>query len=591
MKNIVLWSTPRSHSTALAYSFGNRNDTVVIDEPLYASWLVSSGTNHQGRELVIEKAQGKDQSQLIQGTLQGDLDIKNNDKEPKIRFWKHIAKHYNASQDNDKSWLWREDVFHVFLVREPRRIIRSWVKVEKVTNEDIGLDILVNMYNLLQNNPKIKNKPILLDAKYLALDPEGVLQTLCNQLQIPFEKNQMLSWQPGKRDFDIANAKFWYSEVWKSSGFLPYHAEDFIHFSNEEDEKLASNLDILYKSLQVYKNSIRRESNAAYVGAGKDTHDLLPDNRNANIQVWVSDLGGLVPREQARVSVFDSSVQGGDHVWEGFRIYEGKIFAMQHHIDRLLNSAKALGYNEIPKAESIEHAIFETLKANNMRDGVHIRLTLTRGTKVTSSMNPLFNKFGCTLIVLAEWKESIIYSTGFKLITSSVRRNTPAILDSKIHHGNMIHLILAKMQANFAKVDDAIMLDVNGFVAETNSCNIFAVIAPNGYPDKRILITSRPDACLNGITRQIILKIAQKVQSKYNFTIEERNVSLSEFHSAIEVFVTGTMGGIAPVIEIDGRSIGNCDSSIPIEQRYPLINALQDEYLEEWQTHGTILPF
>jgi len=199
----------------------------------------------------------------------------------------------------------------------------------------------------------------------------------------------------------------------------------------------------------------------------------LPDPRNENILIHVG--GELFPRDQAKVSVFDSVVQGGDAVWEGLRIYDGKIFQLDAHLDRMFDSAKAMAFDEVPTRNDIKRAIFETLEANGMRDNCHIRLTLSRGRKVTSGMSPHFNRYGPCLIVLAEWKLPVYAATGIRLITASVRRNPPQCVDSKIHHNNLINNILAKIEANVAGVDDAVMLDIHGFVSETNATNIFVI--------------------------------------------------------------------------------------------------------------------
>lgn len=594
---VMLWSTPRSHSTALAYAWGHRSDTAVLDEPLYASWLHRSGVAHQGRELVLAAAPSLQQSELLAAGFRGDLDRPPRPQPPRVRFWKHMAKHYAPDEEPAASrdasgapgWWTQENVRHVFLVREPWRIVRSWSQVEPVQEEEIGFRALLALHQQLV---QAGCTPLLLDAKYLALDPEGVLEALCGALSLPWaeEREAMLHWPAGPRPFDIANARYWYQAVWASTGFHPYRAEDRPPEPRKEVQALVEELQALYAQLDVAHQALRRTVRPAYVGVGQDAHDVLPDARNGTIQVWVSDLGGLVPRERARVSVFDSAVQGGDQVWEGLRVYEGRIFALDYHIHRLLDSAAALGYQGVPSAEAIEQAVVRTLEANGMRDGVHIRLTLTRGTKVTSSMNPLFNRAGCTLLVVAEWKDPVYNAAGVRLITSAVRRNTPAILDSKIHHGNMLHLILAKMQANAAGVDDALMLDVDGFVAETNACNLFAVIRPVGHPHKRVLVTPLPDACLNGITRQIVLELAREGHGGFA-EVQERRVSLSEFHCALEVFVTGSMGGLISVVEIDSRPIGPSAGDCPLAQRYPCTHSLQSAYTERWLHTGHILPF
>lgn len=271
--------------------------------------------------------------------------------------------------------------------------------------------------------------------------------------------------------------------------------------------------------------------------------DRLPDPRNADILVHVD--GELVPRDEARVSVFDSSVQGGDAVWEGLRVYDGKIFALDRHLDRLFASAHALRFEGVPSREDVRRAVVETFVTNKMYDEAHARLTLTRGPKVTSGMSPTNNRAGCTLIVLAEWKPPVFGDSGLRLITSSVRRNSPATLDSKIHHNNLLNNILAKIEADVAGVDEALMLDLHGFVAETNATNVFLV------RDEK-LVTPPPDACLPGITRAIVMELA----AADGIEVIERNVSLSEVYTADEVFTTGTMGELTPVFEVDGRVIG-----------------------------------
>ena len=267
-----------------------------------------------------------------------------------------------------------------------------------------------------------------------------------------------------------------------------------------------------------------------------------PDPRNAGTWCWVN---GLVKREEARVSVLDSVVQGGDAVWEGLRVTQGHIYQLEEHLQRLLESAHVLGFSAIPSREDIQSAVFQTLEANGMTDGVHIRLTLTRGEKSTSGMDPRLNVHGCTLIVLPEYKGAVYGSGEIRLITSSVRRNSPEFLDSKIHHNNLLNNILAKMQANHAGVDDAVMLDDRGFLAETNATNLFFV-------KDGVLCTPFGHACLPGITRGFTLELAERL----GIPVKEGDFSLTQLYTADEAFTTGTMGGLAHVIEVDGRRIG-----------------------------------
>lgn len=297
----------------------------------------------------------------------------------------------------------------------------------------------------------------------------------------------------------------------------------------------------------------------------------LPDPRNADILVHVG--GQLVPRQEAKVSVFDSVVQGGDAVWEGLRVYQGRIFQLEAHLDRLLASAHAMAFAGVPDRASIKAAIFETLRANGMRDGVHIRLTLTRGMKVTSGMDPRLNQYGPCLIVLAEWKPPVYEPGGIRLVTASIRRNSPQCIDSKIHHNNLINNILAKIEANVAGVDDALMLDLNGFVSETNATNVFLI-------KRGALLTPHADSCLPGITRGVVMDIARQA----GLPVIERNVSLSEVYTADELFTTGTMGELAPVLEVDGRQIG-AGAIGPVTRR------LQQLYAGRTAGEGEPLPF
>jgi len=268
------------------------------------------------------------------------------------------------------------------------------------------------------------------------------------------------------------------------------------------------------------------------------------DERNRALIVNIN--GQLVHRDKAGISPFDSAVQGGDAVWEGLRLYGGRIFKLYEHLDRLERSARALSFAEIPPREKIIEEIKRTLAANKMRDGVHIRLTLTRGAKITSGMDPRLNQSGSTLIVLAEHKAPVYTKTGLTLITSKIRRPSPDILDARIHHANLLNSILAKIEANNAGADDALMLDTRGFVAETNATNVF--IVRNGD-----LATSRVVACPEGITRATVMDIcaAEKIRCI------ETDLSVVDVYGADEMFCTGTMGELAAVIKIDNRVIGD----------------------------------
>ena len=267
------------------------------------------------------------------------------------------------------------------------------------------------------------------------------------------------------------------------------------------------------------------------------------DERNRDLIVNIN--GKLVHRNDAGVSPFDSVVQGGDAVWEGLRLYKGKIFGLKEHLDRLMASAKALSFANIVTREKIVEELRRTLKANKMTDGVHIRLTMTRGVKYTSGMDPRLNTAGPTLIILAEFKSPVYDKTGIRLITSKMRRPSPDVLDPKIHHNNLLNSILAKLEANAAGVDDALMLDGRGFIAETNATNVFLV-------QQGKVRTPFCHACPEGITRAAVMMICKA----NGVDCAERDLKVPEAYAAQEMFCTGTMGEITPVVELDGRKIG-----------------------------------
>jgi branched-chain amino acid aminotransferase len=261
-------------------------------------------------------------------------------------------------------------------------------------------------------------------------------------------------------------------------------------------------------------------------------------------------------------------VQGGDAVWEGLRLYNGRIFKLHEHLDRLERSARALSFAEIPPREKIVEEIKRTLAANEMSDGVHIRLTLTRGLKITSGMDPRLNQNGPTLIVLAEHKTPVYAKTGLTLTTSKVRRPPRDVLDARIHHANLLNSILAKIEANNAGADDALMLDTRGFVAETNATHVF--IVRNGD-----LATSRVVACPEGITRATVIEIcaAEKIRCV------ETDLSVVDVYGANEMFCTGTMGELAAVTKLDNRQIG--DGKVG-----PMTKRLSDLYAKRTATEG-----
>jgi branched-chain amino acid aminotransferase len=313
------------------------------------------------------------------------------------------------------------------------------------------------------------------------------------------------------------------------------------------------------------------------------------DERNRDLIVNVG--GTLSHRDSAGVSPFDSAVQGGDAVWEGLRLTNGRIFALDEHLARLRRSAHALAFDTVPRDEDIIAEIRRTLAANNMRDGVHIRLTLTRGVKITSGMDPRLNTSGPTLIVLAEFKDPVYDLSGIRLITSSVRRPAPDCLDPKIHHNNLLPSILAKVEANVAGADDAVMLDHRGFIAETNATHIFLVLradAASAYQEAAsgmVLATPTTASCPEGITRGTVLSLAAQA----GIPVAVGDYTLPQLYNAAEVFVTGTMGGLAPVASVDGRVIGEHSIGEHSTGAGPVTRQLTGLYAKLAASAGTVV--
>jgi branched-chain amino acid aminotransferase len=297
------------------------------------------------------------------------------------------------------------------------------------------------------------------------------------------------------------------------------------------------------------------------------------DERNRDLIVNIN--GRLAHRDKAGISPFDSAVQGGDAVWEGLRLYNGRIFKLHEHLDRLANSARALSFDQIPSPDYIIGEIKRTLAANKMTDGVHIRLTLTRGVKITSGMDPRLNQGAPTLIVLAEHKSPVYAKTGLTLITSKIRRPPREVLDARIHHANLLNSILAKLEANTAGADDALMLDTRGFLAETNATHVFIVRNNDKSRANGDLATSHVVACPEGITRATVMEIcaAEKIRCV------EADLSVVDVYGATEMFCTGTMGELAAVTKVDNRQIG--DGKVG-----PMTKRLSDLYAKRTATEG-----
>ncbi len=275
------------------------------------------------------------------------------------------------------------------------------------------------------------------------------------------------------------------------------------------------------------------------------THNAIPDVRNDNILVYVN--GELLPRQEAKISVFDSGYLIGDGVWEAVRLHEGVLVFLDEHLNRLWQGAATIGMNIGMTRETLTDKIWQTLKANNMEDNVHVRFMLTRGIKKTPSQDPRLTLSGPNLVIIAEHKKADTASQdrGITLFTSTIRRGSPDYLDPRLNCHSKLHEVMALVQALEAGADEALMLDIHGFVATCNATNFFMV------KDNEVW-TSTGQYCMNGITRGKVIAIC----AKQGITCYQKNFSLFDVYGADEAFVTGTFGGLTPVTDVDGRQIG-----------------------------------
>lgn len=275
------------------------------------------------------------------------------------------------------------------------------------------------------------------------------------------------------------------------------------------------------------------------------THNAESDSRNENIKIYIN--GDFFQRKDAKISVFDSGYLVGDGVWEGIRLYKGKLAFVNDHLERLWIAAKAIGLDIPFSQEEMIKRIQSTIEINKMFDQVHIRVMLTRGFKKTPSQDPRLTISGPNLVIIAEHKKASIESKnkGIKLFTSSFRRGSPDYLDPKLNCHSKLHEVQALIQAIEAGADEALMLDVHGFVSTCNATNFFMV-------KNNEVWTSTGDYCMNGITRSKIINICKE----NDIICHQKNFSLYDTYSADEAFVTGTFGGVTPVTHIDGKKIG-----------------------------------
>jgi branched-chain amino acid aminotransferase len=304
----------------------------------------------------------------------------------------------------------------------------------------------------------------------------------------------------------------------------------------------------------------------------RGTHNALPDERNANVLIYIN--GDLVPRDEAKISVFDSGYLVGDGVWEGIRLHDGVFVFLNEHLDRLFAGAKMTGMAIGMTRQELTAALHRTVQANQMHDGVHARLMITRGIKKTPSQDPRLVISPPTIVIIAEHKlaDPTTADAGVRLFTSTVRRGSPDYLDPRLNCHSKLHEVIALIQAIEAGYDEALMLDIHGFVATCNATNFFVV-------RKGEVWTSTGQYCMNGITRGKVIQLCRQ----QGIPVYEKNFSLVDVYDADEAFVTGTFGGLTPVINIDGRTIGTGGLGAMTQR----LRTLYHEEIHRWVAHAS----
>lgn len=305
----------------------------------------------------------------------------------------------------------------------------------------------------------------------------------------------------------------------------------------------------------------------------RGTHDALPDPRNEDVLIYIN--GDLVPRSEAKISVFDSGFLVGDGVWEGLRLQNGVLVFLDEHLERLFEGAKTIALDIGMTREELKAALLETTQANDMHDGVHVRLMVTRGVKKTPSQDPRLTVGGATVVIIAEHKESnpTTSAQGVRLFTSTIRRPPPDTLDPKLNCHSKLHEVIALAQAIHAGADEALMLDVRGAVSTCNATNFFVIRRGEVW-------TSTGQYCMNGITRSKVIGACRE----NDIPVFLRDFSLTDVYGADEAFVTGTFGGLTPVTEVDGRVIGDGQTGVITARLKDLYMKSKERWVEREQT-------
>ncbi|KAG2488877.1 hypothetical protein HYH03_012672 [Edaphochlamys debaryana] len=555
------------------YSFAQRSDTEVLDEPLYANYLKLTGVPRPYLDKVFA-AQNVNGNEVVATQLLGP-------RSKPVLYAKHMGKHKIGLT----SEIWSR-AQHVILVREPYGVLQSFSAVLEPTQQELGYTALLEIVSQLR---VLGRQPIVINSDDLVRQPAGMLGALCSALGLPYEP-AMLSWPAGPKPYDGCWADWWYKNTHKGTGFdvavrdarepLPPHLRPLLSECYPLYEVLSR------MALRPLADTSRPEgavprplppagtgpeagtgtgtegaaAEQASAGQGHEqkkkgktgTHVYVDDPRNADVAIGIRDgVTGrfdLVWRPHARVSVLDSGYMLGDGVWEGIRLYNGSLLLIEEHLDRLYEGAKAIDMDLGLSQAELQQMLYDTVDANGMKSGVHIRLMVTRGLKPTPYQNPNITIGQPTIVIVPEYKEAAPTprEKGIRLFTVHVRRGAPDVQDPGWNSHSKLNCIAACIQANKAGADEALMLDPQGFVATCNSTNFFIV-------RKGEVWAPSPRHQLRGITRARILELCRQ----HGIPCRETDFYLTQVYGADEAFVTGTFAGVIPVVEVDGRCIGS----------------------------------
>ena len=548
--------------------------TQVVDEPLYAHHLRLTGAARPYRDLVLATSDS-DGTAVMKALL----------SRTSPTFCKHMAKQALGIRPG-----LLEACKSVLLIREPSKMLASFARVLPPTLEETGLPSMVSLFSTLRAAGR---QPLVILSEDVASHPELTLQLLCLHLGIEFT-DRMLSWPAGPKAYDGCWAPWWYGTVHQTTGFVPP--------SDGPSEPLAPHLAALVEECRPFYNflaphALRPAHLAAPVpmrmptlvddalpkaapGAPHHqgaTHTYVPDPRNESVLVGIRDgVTGkfeLHERQHARVSVLDSGFLLGDGVWEGMRLHKGVLLFADLHLRRLWDGAAAIDMQLGVSREQLLRYIYATISANSMRDGIHIRLMVTRGLKPTPFQDPRCTIGMPTIVVLAEHKVPPRTTTqaapGLRLATVAIRRGAPDVQDPNWNSHSKLNCIAACIAAAKADADEALMLDPQGFVATCNSTNFLMVRDGELWAP-----TTRYQ--MPGITRSVVLKCAREA----GIPVRELDFSVSAVYAADEAFVTGTFAGLLPVASVDGRQIGQCSAGALGRSPAPLLPRLQELYAQ-----------